>query len=54
MKVCEHCGYNPAPEALYCIMCGAKLTGHGRGRASLLGGLRRRLHRDYADDELGI
>jgi hypothetical protein len=52
MVLCEHCGYNAAPEARYCIMCGTRLNMHSKTSSGFLGSIKHHLHRDMAGDEL--
>lgn len=52
MKVCERCGYNASPEAVYCIMCGKKLNSHSEDDNGVFGSIKSLLRGKMAEDEL--
>jgi hypothetical protein len=54
MTMCEQCGYNAAPEARYCIMCGARLNGLQKNGNGLFGNLKHLLQGSVGEDELSV
>lgn len=52
MNVCERCGYDASPEAVYCIMCGKKLSNHSRDDNGFFGSIKSLLRGNMTEDEI--